>query len=623
MEKDFELERKVASNWREYFSEAKQMKDMIVWVWQELINQKGKTYAKKMFWIQIVGCTVTVTSPWTLSYVFNGLNPKDLQLNLVVIGLILYAAVIVLSQLITHFSFSTREYLFGENARQLDLRTSELFFEKSLGAHIDENNLLNEANVRKGYERVFNLEAMLLFEGIEMIILLVLSFVALWILDWVAGLLVTLMLVFHVAWSMYLNQRVMQVCLPIDKKWRHLHRYRVERWDRVEKVKNNAKESDELEQIGNKFEDVIVPDRKFWLWFISQIIKRGVLDYGFLIIIISYGAYQVWQGNLTLGLLYPLYNWSRQMADNLWRIGHLEHQINFVTPSIMAMKQALTMPKGLVETKNPKELNPDQPITIEFEKVGYTYPTQSSKDGLIAGPVLTDISFSIEPGVKVALIGTSGVGKTTIMRLLLRYMDPSLGSIKVNGIDLRELDLASWLQRIGYVPQQSQILDGTIRYNLLYGLDEEEKTKITDKELWQMMHLLQIDFGERLTHGLETRVGRNGIKLSGGQAQRLSLGAAVLKSPSFMIIDEATSSLDSTTEKLVQQGLERVLTKDRGALIVTHRLNTVRRICNKFILLDSNGDSSGRVAAIADSFEELARISPKFRSLAKDQGIVI
>ncbi|MFC1598806.1 ABC transporter ATP-binding protein [Patescibacteria group bacterium] len=621
MEKDFDLDRKVASNWKEYFSEAIAMKDMIAWVWHELINQKGKEYARKMFWIQVIGSAVTVTSPWTLSFVFNGLNPKQPDMSLVVIGLVLFALVIVISQLITHFSFTTREYLFGENARQLDLRTTELFFEKSLGAHIDENNLLNEANVRKGYERVFNLEAMLLFEGIEMIILLVLSFTALWILDWVAGLIVTSMLVFHVAWSLFLNQRVMKVCLPIDKKWRHLHRYRVERWDQVEKVKNNAKEKDELCHIADKFEEVIVPDRNFWLWFIGQVIRRGVLDYSFLVVIICYGAYQVWQGNLALGLLYPMYNWSRQMSDNLWRIGHMEHQINFVTPSIMAMKQALTMPVGIEHKEDSVKLDKTQPLTIEFDQVGYTYPDDGKKGEAL--PVICNTSFEILPGEKVALLGTSGVGKTTIMRLLLRYMDPSTGQIKINGIPLTDLDLDSWLSQIGYVPQQSQVLNGNIRYNLLYGLPEEEKAKISDEQLWQMMRLLQIDFGERLTHGLDTKVGRNGIKLSGGQAQRLSIGAAIMKNPSFLIIDEATSSLDSTTEKLVQQGLEQVLTKDRGALIVTHRLNTVRRICDKFVLIDSNGDSCGHVMAVANSFEELARISPKFQILAQDQGIVI
>jgi ABC-type multidrug transport system fused ATPase/permease subunit len=206
------------------------------------------------------------------------------------------------------------------------------------------------------------------------------------------------------------------------------------------------------------------------------------------------------------------------------------------------------------------------------------------------------------------------------MKLLLRYMDPTEGRILVDNVDLRGLDLGSWLSHLGYVAQQFEVFDGTIRYNLTYGLPPAERDRISDEEIWSMMRTLEIDFGDRLTEGLDTRIGFNGIKLSGGQNQRLMIGAAALKEPRFMIIDEATSSLDATTERLVQAGLGKVL--DRcGALIVTHRLNTVRRICDRFILIDRVDGAGGRIEAVADSFEELARQSHMFRTLARDQGI--
>ncbi len=199
-------------------------------------------------------------------------------------------------------------------------------------------------------------------------------------------------------------------------------------------------------------------------------------------------------------------------------------------------------------------------------------------------------------------------------------MDPTEGSIAIDGIDLRELDLDSWLSNIGYVPQQLEVFDGTIRYNLTYGLSDERRKRVNDEAIWAMMRTLHIDFGDRLREGLDTRIGFNGIKLSGGQNQRLMVGAAALKEPKFMIIDEATSSLDATTERLVQGGLETVL-HNCGALIVTHRLNTVRRICDRFILIDRADGQGGRIQAEADSFEELYAVSPAFRGLARDQGI--
>jgi ABC-type multidrug transport system fused ATPase/permease subunit len=259
-----------------------------------------------------------------------------------------------------------------------------------------------------------------------------------------------------------------------------------------------------------------------------------------------------------------------------------------------------------------------QPFHIRFENVGYHYEHRSDDKEPI--PTLEDVSFCIEPGEKVALIGPSGAGKSTIMKLLLRYMDPTEGRILIDGMDLRDVDLSKWLSQIGYVAQQFEVFNGTIRYNLTYGLSEERKKAITDDDIWAIMRTLQIDFGDRLVDGLDTLIGYNGIKLSGGQNQRLMIGAAALKEPRFMIIDEATSSLDATTERLVQDGLERVL-DNCGALIVTHRLNTVRRICDRFVLIDRVEGRGGTICAKAHSFEELAEISPAFRMLATDQGI--
>lgn len=247
-------------------------------------------------------------------------------------------------------------------------------------------------------------------------------------------------------------------------------------------------------------------------------------------------------------------------------------------------------------------------------------------DGKQALPAINGISFTIAPGEKVSLLGPSGSGKTTIMKKLLRYSVPSSGLITIDGIDLTNITRASWSKGIGYIPQQAQILDGTIRYNLVYGLSVEERNKVTDEELWEIMRRLKIDFGERLTQGLDTVVGKNGVKLSGGQAQRLMIGAAVIKKPWLLVVDEATSSLDSTTEREVQEGLELVLEgQNTSVLVVTHRLSTVRNMCTKHIMLKpvaivENGNS--QIDATAHSFESLARQSDLFRKLAADQGIV-
>lgn len=620
---DVELDRTTATNWEEYKEEARVMRDMIVWVWQQLISREGRDLVRKLVALMLVSCLLTVVLPWTLGQIIDVLGSGSDVFPPVIGLLVLYAVLLVLRQVVRYYQSLTREYLIGMNMRELDVRTTALFMEKSLGTHVSESNSLNEANVKKGYERVLALETMLLFEGVEAILNILLPFGALWIFalwtrTWVVAVIIMLILGSHIGWTLFLNRRMLQVCLPIDKMWRHLNRYRVERWQRVERVKTSAKELEEEAEVARLFDEAIVPDRKFWFWFIKQATRRNMVADILLFMLVAYCVYAVWASAMAVGSLWFLVAWSSQFSTTLWHIGHIEHQFNFFAPSVMSMKDALTMPVGLELAPRPVVVCRSQPFRVEFDRVGYHYDRHSSQNNRVA--TLDEISFRIEPGEKVALIGPSGAGKSTIMKLLLRYMDPTEGRILIDGVDLRELDLRSWLRNVGYVAQQFEVFNGTIRYNLTYGLSPDERSRISDEDIWSMMQTLEIDFGDRLTEGLDTRIGFNGIKLSGGQNQRLMIGAAALKKPRFMIIDEATSSLDATTERLVQTGLEKIL--DRcGALIVTHRLNTVRRICNRFILIDRVDGVGGRIAAVADSFESLASESGVFRELAGDQGI--
>lgn len=285
---------------------------------------------------------------------------------------------------------------------------------------------------------------------------------------------------------------------------------------------------------------------------------------------------------------------------------------------------ALTLEPDVVDASDAVDLPAGEPVTLEIKGLSHTYVDRSGKRP--PGPVFRNVNMLIEPGDKVALIGVSGSGKTSITRVVQRYFDPDEGVVLINGIDLRQIRQASWKRLVGCISQEAHIFDGTIRSNLLYALDPEERARTTDEELWALMRTLEIDFGDRLTDGLDTAVGKNGIKLSGGQKQRLAIGAVIIKRPPFLIMDETTSSLDATTEKAVQVGIDKFLTSDTTALIITHRLSTVRDICNKFYLLEPvenlvNGDP--QIRAFGSSFEELAQRSATFERMAKDQGVVL
>jgi subfamily B ATP-binding cassette protein MsbA len=193
---------------------------------------------------------------------------------------------------------------------------------------------------------------------------------------------------------------------------------------------------------------------------------------------------------------------------------------------------------------------------------------------------LYDVSFRIEPGETVALVGPSGAGKTTIAALLPRFWDASEGRVLIEGIDVRELALEELRGAIGIVPQEPTLFSGTVRENIAYARPGASEADITAAA--RAAHATE--FIDRLPQGFDTRVGERGVKLSGGQRQRLAIARVFLKDPAIVILDEATSSLDSESERLVGEAMEELL-RGRSTLIIAHRLSTVRR-ADRVIVLD-------------------------------------
>ena len=204
---------------------------------------------------------------------------------------------------------------------------------------------------------------------------------------------------------------------------------------------------------------------------------------------------------------------------------------------------------------------------IAFKRVAFSYPTRSDVT------VLKGMSFQIAQGEKVALVGPSGSGKSTIISLLMRLYNPTDGAITVDGENVRNYSLTAYRQNIGIVPQEVILFGGTIRENIAYGrsgaTDAEIETAARKANAWE--------FIENLPERLDTIVGDRGMKLSGGQRQRVAIARAILKDPSILILDEATSSLDAGSEKLVQDALEKLM-ENRTTIVIAHRLSTIRKV---------------------------------------------
>ena len=277
-------------------------------------------------------------------------------------------------------------------------------------------------------------------------------------------------------------------------------------------------------------------------------------------LMLSLSAYYVIKGTMTIGDFTLMNAFMFQLFSPLSFLGFVYREVKASLASIEQMLALLKVEPSVVDDGN-GVLKTDQ-AQIEFKSLGFSYQKERT--------ILSDLSFTIPAGKRTAVVGSSGAGKSTLTKLLFRFYDKTAGEILINGQEIQTLSLDSLRKHIGVVPQDTVLFNDTLKNNLLYAAPEA-----SEEELQRVIEMAQLnEFISQCPAGLETVVGERGLKLSGGEKQRLSIARMLLKKPAIMVFDEATSSLDSRTEKNINSAIKTV-SAGHTSLIIAHRLSTI------------------------------------------------
>lgn len=431
------------------------------------------------------------------------------------------------------------------------------------------------------------------------------SFVALFFLlpmtlfiNWrLGGLLILLVIIFYIATS-YVLRRTETLQGQVERYNSSLAEHASDTLGNIPVVQSFTRIEREAQTLNRIINDVLAAQLPVLSWWALVVVASRAASTLTILSIFMLGAWLHMNGQATIGEIITFMNFATML------IGRLEQMVGFV--NVLFMQSAKI--KDFFEILDTEAAVRDRPDArdaarlsgaVAFDNVSFSY------DG--RRPAIKDVSFTAKPGETIALVGSTGSGKSTTLGLLHRVFDPDSGWVKIDGVDIRDFTLVSLRRNIGVVFQEPMLFARTIEENLRIGNPDA-----TDDEIARALELAQAtDFVSRQSDGHGAQVGERGRTLSGGERQRLSIARALLKNPPILVFDEATSALDATTEKMIQKALD-AATKGRTTFVIAHRLATIRN-ADRILVFDQ-----GEIVE-SGSFDDLVKLNGRFARLAAAQ----
>lgn len=522
-------------------------------------------------WIVLMQITA-LAEPYALKYVIDGVMSHRIQtqgkLLLVLSGLLLILNVGSAVQIGKNLRIN--ELIFRVE-RDLFKRCADRLMTLSLSFHERENSGLLISKVAKGLTKTVEITALLLYEIGPLIVQTLVASV-------VIGLMVPKVLLAFlptVAVFTYVTHRLKEYLAPLRKK-RHdadddSYEHLSEATINILTVQTFAQERYESELMGKKRDDIYergIPE--FRTHFHFDFLKNNIVNLGRLanVGICAWGAIN---GELSMGGFVFVATLADRVFIGCYRIGSIFDRTQEAAESSGRLVEVLQTEEEIADPPNPID-PPTFEGRVTISRVTHLYSAKHPDDvGKPTKPALSDVDIDILPGETIGLVGPSGGGKSTLAKLILRTIDPTRGYVSIDGIDVRMMRKADFRRQIGYVSQDIDIFDGTIAKNIAYGSPGADEEAIIRAAKSADIH----DFIMSKPDGYATKVGVRGMRLSGGQKQRIGIARAILRDPRILILDEATSQIDSVSDEKIHRALGE-LRRGRTTIIIAHRLSTVQ-----------------------------------------------
>ncbi len=499
--------------------------------------------------------------PIIFKYAIDGLSePKNLVVPIFL--MILYGGMRLTSSLFSEIRDITFANVAQRTLRQVILRVFDHLHNLSLRFHLDRQTGGLTRIIERGTKAVETLVTFLTFNIIPTIVEIILVSAFLWVMYGMSFSIITLFtMLAYIVYTLKLTEwRIGYV--------REMNRTDVEaqtkaidsllNYETVKYFNNEAYEHNRLDESVKVYEKAAIQGRITLAYLnFGQVF---IISIG-LVLVMGLAAQGVINKTMTVGDIVAVNTFLIQLYIPLFNLGFAYREIKLGLVNIEEMFQLLS------ETLEIKDAEQAKPLEIKggeicFDKVSFHY--QSNRE------ILKNISFIVPAGKTLAIVGSSGAGKSTLSRLLFRFYDVTNGSICIDGQDIHSITQKSLRRAIGVVPQDTVLFNDTILYNIAYGRPDAAFEEIMKVAQQARIH----DFIQSLPDGYETRVGERGLKLSGGEKQRVAIARTLLKDPKIFLFDEATSSLDTRTEKAIQENLREV-SKNHTTIIIAHRLSTI------------------------------------------------